>query len=136
MVGVELSFRCCALFVFLRKQGWTITEERIYTRHVALLFHSSQLLPCKRRHIYFHSREYTRSGIKRLIMRPLDRRGLKSRACSRNFLVNGLRFFWVIAVIWCEVGIVFYSLSGCKWPDKQLMQVCWCKLRPNQEQAY
>ena len=59
-------------------------------------------------------------------MRPLDRRTVKSRACSRNLLINGLRFFWVIAVIWCEVGIVFYSLSGCKWPDKQILQVRSC----------
>lgn len=47
---------------------------------------------------------------------------IRSRLCSRNTIINLLRFFWVVLVIWCEFGVFFYSLSDCKWPDKELKE--------------
>jgi hypothetical protein len=35
-------------------------------------------------------------------------------------LINGLRLFWVAAVLWFEVGTFLWSLLGCRWPDKTL----------------
>lgn len=51
-----------------------------------------------------------------------ERRTRNSRLLSRNTIINLLRFFWVILVIWCEFGVFFYSLSDCKWPDKELKE--------------
>ncbi|KAG1735141.1 Metallo-dependent phosphatase [Suillus paluster] len=51
-----------------------------------------------------------------------ERRTRKSRLLSRNTIINLLRFFWVVIVIWCEFGVFFYSLSDCKWPDKELRE--------------
>lgn len=31
-------------------------------------------------------------------------------------VVNGLRVFWVILVLWCELGIFPYQVSQCSWP--------------------
>ncbi|KAG2363917.1 hypothetical protein BDR07DRAFT_1355763 [Suillus spraguei] len=50
------------------------------------------------------------------------RRIRNSRLFSRNTIVNLLRFFWVVLVIWCEFGVFFYSLSDCKWPDRELKE--------------
>lgn len=47
-----------------------------------------------------------------------ERRLHKSRLLSKPTIILALRFFWVIAVIWCEFGVFFYSLSDCRWPDK------------------
>jgi hypothetical protein len=46
-----------------------------------------------------------------------------SRLCSHNVFVNGLRFVWVIVVIWCEVGTFYWAISRCKWPDKAISSV-------------
>lgn len=51
-----------------------------------------------------------------------ERRARNSRLLSRNTIINLLRFFWVVLVIWCEFGVFFYSLSDCKWPDKELRE--------------
>lgn len=51
-----------------------------------------------------------------------ERRTRNSRLLSRNTIINLLRFFWVVLVIWCEFGVFFYSLSDCKWPDKELKE--------------
>ncbi|OAX44101.1 hypothetical protein K503DRAFT_839588 [Rhizopogon vinicolor AM-OR11-026] len=51
-----------------------------------------------------------------------ERRTRNSRLLSRNTIITLLRFFWVVVVIWCEFGVFFYSLSDCKWPDKELKQ--------------
>jgi hypothetical protein len=42
---------------------------------------------------------------------------------SRNILINGLRFLWIIVIIWCEVGTFFWAISRCRWPDKSLSMV-------------
>lgn len=39
---------------------------------------------------------------------------------SRTALIWGLRFGWIVLVIWCEVGEFFYSVSGCHFPDSGL----------------
>ncbi|KAJ9120458.1 hypothetical protein QFC24_005130 [Naganishia onofrii] len=39
---------------------------------------------------------------------------------SRSALIWGLRFGWIVLVIWCEVGEFFYSVSGCHFPDAGL----------------
>lgn len=52
-----------------------------------------------------------------------ERRTRDSRLLSRYSIITFLRFFWVVVVIWCEFGVFFYSLSDCKWPDKELKQV-------------
>jgi hypothetical protein len=41
-----------------------------------------------------------------------------SHIYSRNIVVNGLRFFWVVIIIWGELGTFFWNLSSCRWPDK------------------
>ncbi|KAG0700738.1 Metallo-dependent phosphatase [Suillus ampliporus] len=51
-----------------------------------------------------------------------ERRTRNSRLLSRTTIINLLRFFWVVVVIWCEFGVFFYSLSDCKWPDKELKE--------------
>lgn len=51
-----------------------------------------------------------------------ERRARNLRLLSRNTTINLLRFFWVVLVIWCEFGVFFYSLSDCKWPDKELKE--------------
>ncbi|KAF8590903.1 Metallo-dependent phosphatase [Ramaria rubella] len=43
-------------------------------------------------------------------------------ACWRTksgFLIS-LRLFWVVLVLWCELGVFFWSLSSCRWPDAVL----------------
>ncbi|KAJ9094962.1 hypothetical protein QFC21_005754 [Naganishia friedmannii] len=39
---------------------------------------------------------------------------------SRTALIWGLRFGWIVLVIWCEVGEFFYSVSSCHFPDSGL----------------
>ncbi|KAG1855731.1 hypothetical protein DFJ58DRAFT_880291 [Suillus subalutaceus] len=51
-----------------------------------------------------------------------ERRTRNPRLLSRNTIINLLRFFWVVLVIWCEFGVFFYSLSNCKWPDRELKE--------------
>ncbi|KIJ08413.1 hypothetical protein PAXINDRAFT_88866 [Paxillus involutus ATCC 200175] len=52
--------------------------------------------------------------------RLYERRSHKPRLFSRKTIILGLRFLWVILVIWCEFGAFFYVLSDCRWPDKAL----------------
>ncbi|KAG8884154.1 hypothetical protein FRB97_005137 [Tulasnella sp. 331] len=42
---------------------------------------------------------------------------------SRITTVNLFRFFWVCIFIWCEVGSFFWSLSDCRWPDRQFKKI-------------
>lgn len=49
-----------------------------------------------------------------------ERRTRKLRFRLRSLPVLALQVFWVVAVIWCEFGVFFYGLAGCKWPDQVL----------------
>ncbi|KIK97132.1 hypothetical protein PAXRUDRAFT_825260 [Paxillus rubicundulus Ve08.2h10] len=55
--------------------------------------------------------------------RLYERRSYKPPLCSRKTIILGLRFLWVILVIWCEFGAFFYALSDCRWPDKALRPI-------------
>ncbi|KAF9024829.1 Metallo-dependent phosphatase [Hymenopellis radicata] len=51
--------------------------------------------------------------------------GLKERRTSRTtarrpLVVNGLRIFWAVVVVWGELVVYFWSASSCSWPDGQL----------------
>ena len=35
-------------------------------------------------------------------------------------LIWGMRFGWIVMVIWCEVGEFFHSVSGCRFPDSKV----------------
>ncbi|PFH50886.1 hypothetical protein AMATHDRAFT_143817 [Amanita thiersii Skay4041] len=41
---------------------------------------------------------------------------LTSTLHSPTILYNTLRFFWVVLVIWYELGEFYWSLSSCRWP--------------------
>jgi hypothetical protein len=36
-------------------------------------------------------------------------------------VVNVLRLFWVIIVLWYEVGVFYQSVDHCHWPDTTLI---------------
>ncbi|KAJ7680471.1 hypothetical protein DFH06DRAFT_418962 [Mycena polygramma] len=36
---------------------------------------------------------------------------------SRAVVINGIRLSWIVVVLWGELGIYFWSLSSCKWPE-------------------
>ncbi|KAJ7091243.1 hypothetical protein C8R44DRAFT_835866 [Mycena epipterygia] len=36
---------------------------------------------------------------------------------SRTFVINGIRLGWIVVLVWGELGIYFWSLSSCKWPE-------------------
>ncbi|KAF9222701.1 hypothetical protein BS17DRAFT_177773 [Gyrodon lividus] len=59
-----------------------------------------------------------------------ERRSKKSRILSRKTITTGLRFLWVIVVIWCEFGVFFYSLSDCRWPEKALKHTGRSEAKP------
>jgi hypothetical protein len=40
---------------------------------------------------------------------------------SRMTLIWGMRFGWIVMVIWCEVGEFFHAVSSCRFPDGKLM---------------
>nr|GAT56281.1 predicted protein [Mycena chlorophos] len=41
-----------------------------------------------------------------------------SRSLSRTVVVNSLRFGWVLCLVGGELGVYFWSLSSCKWPER------------------
>ena len=43
--------------------------------------------------------------------------------CSHIFVTNALRLLWVVFVIGGELGVFFWSLSGCRWPSIDLGHV-------------
>ncbi|KZT19066.1 hypothetical protein NEOLEDRAFT_1246079 [Neolentinus lepideus HHB14362 ss-1] len=49
---------------------------------------------------------------------------------SRGALLNGLRLFWIVFVFWAEVGVYFYSIVSCSWPDKSLTSAGQLSERP------
>ncbi|EPQ57338.1 hypothetical protein GLOTRDRAFT_74064 [Gloeophyllum trabeum ATCC 11539] len=51
------------------------------------------------------------------------RSGRLSRACAPHVLLNGLRIFWFSLILWAEIGIYFYRVGTCSWPDKSLRSV-------------
>ncbi|EGO25593.1 hypothetical protein SERLADRAFT_437324 [Serpula lacrymans var. lacrymans S7.9] len=44
-------------------------------------------------------------------------KGLNAPSSCRT-LVNGLRLAWIAVVLWGEVGVFFYNLRSCDWPDR------------------
>ncbi|KAJ7496142.1 hypothetical protein B0H11DRAFT_2171721 [Mycena galericulata] len=36
---------------------------------------------------------------------------------SRPVVINGIRLAWIVVLVWGELGIYFWSLSSCKWPE-------------------
>ncbi|KAJ7780516.1 hypothetical protein DFH07DRAFT_1055565 [Mycena maculata] len=36
---------------------------------------------------------------------------------SRPVVINGFRIAWIVVLVWGELGIYFWSLSSCKWPE-------------------
>lgn len=48
---------------------------------------------------------------------------LRLRKQRSDLVVQGLRVFWVTVVLWGEIGIFYWSLSDCTWPDKSLAEV-------------
>lgn len=57
--------------------------------------------------------------------------GLKERRTSRAaarlrlarpLVVNGLRLCWAVVVVWGELGVYFWAVSSCRWPDAQLVR--------------
>ncbi|KAJ7076352.1 hypothetical protein B0H15DRAFT_925189 [Mycena belliarum] len=36
---------------------------------------------------------------------------------SRTVVINGIRLAWIVVLVWGELGIYFWSLSSCKWPE-------------------
>ncbi|KAJ6625485.1 hypothetical protein B0H10DRAFT_2161751 [Mycena sp. CBHHK59/15] len=46
-----------------------------------------------------------------------------SNRSSRNVLysprvvINGTRLLWIVVLVWGELGIYFWSLSSCRWPE-------------------
>ncbi|KAL1717433.1 hypothetical protein EV715DRAFT_274297 [Schizophyllum commune] len=43
-------------------------------------------------------------------------------AYSRPLVLNALRLLWIVIVVWGEIGVYYWSLSSCRWPDKNLPQ--------------
>ncbi|KAI0028754.1 hypothetical protein K488DRAFT_57855, partial [Vararia minispora EC-137] len=48
------------------------------------------------------------------------RRGRLTRWFAWDMLTVVLRIFWACLIVWVEIGVFFYSLSGCRWPDAVL----------------
>ncbi|KAF8210431.1 hypothetical protein K438DRAFT_1809691 [Mycena galopus ATCC 62051] len=36
---------------------------------------------------------------------------------SRTVVINSIRLGWIVVLVWGELGIYFWSLSSCKWPE-------------------
>ncbi|KAJ6587063.1 hypothetical protein DFH09DRAFT_910520 [Mycena vulgaris] len=36
---------------------------------------------------------------------------------SRTAVINAIRLTWIVVLVWGELGIYFWSLSSCKWPE-------------------
>ncbi|TFK54091.1 hypothetical protein OE88DRAFT_1625495, partial [Heliocybe sulcata] len=39
---------------------------------------------------------------------------------TRSALLNGFRVFWFGFVLWAEIGVYFYKVASCSWPDRTL----------------
>jgi ethanolamine phosphate phosphodiesterase len=37
---------------------------------------------------------------------------------SKTAVVNILRILWVLVVLWCELGVFFWSVAWCRWPKQ------------------
>ncbi|GLB37557.1 putative calcineurin-like phosphoesterase [Lyophyllum shimeji] len=48
-----------------------------------------------------------------------ERRKFKtsSHLYSRTLTINFFRLCWVVVIIWGELGVFYWSLSSCKWPE-------------------
>ncbi|KIY67150.1 hypothetical protein CYLTODRAFT_444201 [Cylindrobasidium torrendii FP15055 ss-10] len=56
-------------------------------------------------------------------MAPNERRAFQPAwrpRLARPLVVNGLRIFWAFIVLWGELGLYFWSISACQWPDARL----------------
>ncbi|KAF5380538.1 hypothetical protein D9615_004536 [Tricholomella constricta] len=36
---------------------------------------------------------------------------------NRRVVVNGLRVFWIVIILWYELEVLFNSVRQCDWPD-------------------
>lgn len=51
-------------------------------------------------------------------MRLGERRSLRAtNLSSRTITIHLFRLCWVVVLIWGELGIFFWSLSSCRWPN-------------------
>jgi hypothetical protein len=48
---------------------------------------------------------------------------LRLRKQRPDLVVRGLRVFWITVVLWGEIGVFYWSLSDCAWPDGSLALV-------------
>ncbi|KAJ7072198.1 hypothetical protein C8F01DRAFT_1243274 [Mycena amicta] len=44
-------------------------------------------------------------------------RATRTRTLSRTVVINSLRLGWAVVLVWGELGVYFWSLSSCKWPE-------------------
>ncbi|CAE6478019.1 unnamed protein product [Rhizoctonia solani] len=44
----------------------------------------------------------------------------RPRAYSKPLVINALRFVWICLVIWLEVGVFYWDLRSCHWPDSSI----------------
>ncbi|CAE6419461.1 unnamed protein product, partial [Rhizoctonia solani] len=44
----------------------------------------------------------------------------QSAVYSKPLVINALRFFWICLVVWLEVGVFYWSLRSCHWPDSSI----------------
>ncbi|KAJ1304354.1 hypothetical protein OPQ81_005509 [Rhizoctonia solani] len=44
----------------------------------------------------------------------------RARAYSKPLAINALRFFWICLIVWLEVGVFYWSLRSCHWPDSAI----------------
>lgn len=63
-----------------------------------------------------------RSGSQRAL-RVLRRWPLNGTWSNATRVVSTLRAIWVVAVLWYECGVFYWSTAVCRWPDKGLQHV-------------
>lgn len=78
-----------------------------------------------------------------LLMVLLERCALRLKTDGRRLIrrilfapdpfVAALRWAWVALIIWGEIGVFFYALSGCRWPrtgTQEKVRLCFFPLLP------
>jgi ethanolamine phosphate phosphodiesterase len=43
------------------------------------------------------------------------------RRWAHGTFINALRLLWIILILWGEMGVYFWSLRSCSWPDDILV---------------
>ncbi|CAE6461304.1 unnamed protein product [Rhizoctonia solani] len=44
----------------------------------------------------------------------------RARVYSQPLVINSLRFFWICLIFWLEIGVFYWSLRSCHWPDSTI----------------